>query len=167
MKQNCFFTLSIWLWKWFFYLSAIPVGAGSAGTILAAHLAEDKHSVLLLEAGGIAPFFLDIPLLGPLIQNTVYDWQYVTVSQEYACKGLINNVNVLACLPEHFNIHIVIKIFFTAKQMAQGQNSRRFKPPKLYGLCIGTSTGLRRMVSRFYWYTRSMYTNLYKVRRYI
>ncbi|XP_011873623.1 PREDICTED: glucose dehydrogenase [FAD, quinone]-like [Vollenhovia emeryi] len=69
----------------------IVVGAGSAGTVLAKHLAEDKHSVLLLEAGGTAPFFLDIPLLGPLIQNTVYDWQYVTVPQEHACKGLINN----------------------------------------------------------------------------
>lgn len=77
----------------FFNLSAIPVGAGSAGTILATHLAEDNHTVLLLEAGGTAPFFLDIPFLGSLIQNTVYDWQYVTVSQEHACKGLINNVN--------------------------------------------------------------------------
>lgn len=87
----------------FLYLSAIPVGAGSAGSILAAHLAEDKHSVLLLEAGGTAPFFFDIPLLGPLIQNTVYDWQYITVSQEHACKGLINNVNILIYLSKNSN----------------------------------------------------------------
>lgn len=85
----------------FFFLSTIPVGAGSAGSILATHLAEDKHSVLLLEAGGTAPFFLDIPLLGPLIQNSVYDWQYITVSQEHACKGLINNVNILTYLCIH------------------------------------------------------------------
>lgn len=81
----------------FFNLFTILVGAGSAGTILATHLADENHSVLLLEAGSTAPFFLDIPLLGPLIQNTVYDWQYVTVSQEHACKGLINNVNIFIC----------------------------------------------------------------------
>ncbi|XP_072767522.1 glucose dehydrogenase [FAD, quinone] [Anoplolepis gracilipes] len=69
----------------------IVVGAGSAGTILATQLAEDKQSVLLLETGGTAPFFLDIPLLAPMIQKTAYDWQYITVPQEHACKGLINN----------------------------------------------------------------------------
>ncbi|KAH0954233.1 hypothetical protein HN011_002576 [Eciton burchellii] len=69
----------------------IVVGAGSAGMILATRLSEDGDSVLLLEAGGIAPPFLDIPLLAPMIQRTAYDWQYVTVSQKYACQGLINN----------------------------------------------------------------------------
>jgi len=75
-------------------IELISVGAGSAGTILATRLSEDGDSVLLLEAGGIAPPFLDIPLLAPMIQRTAYDWQYVTVSQKYACKGLINNVNI-------------------------------------------------------------------------
>ncbi|XP_029172703.1 glucose dehydrogenase [FAD, quinone]-like [Nylanderia fulva] len=70
----------------------IVVGAGSAGSILATRLAKDKQSrVLLLEAGGTAPFFLDIPLLAPIIQKTAYDWQYITVPQEHACKGLSNN----------------------------------------------------------------------------
>ncbi|EFN65553.1 Glucose dehydrogenase [acceptor] [Camponotus floridanus] len=69
----------------------IIVGAGSAGTILATQLAEDKQKILLLEAGGTAPFFLDIPLLAPMIQKTAYDWQYITVPQKHACKGLINN----------------------------------------------------------------------------
>ncbi|XP_011140802.2 glucose dehydrogenase [FAD, quinone] isoform X2 [Harpegnathos saltator] len=72
----------------------IVVGAGSAGAILAAHLAEDEHKVLLLEAGGTAPPFLSIPLLAPAIQKTVYDWQYVTVPQKYACRGLINNQSI-------------------------------------------------------------------------
>ncbi|XP_011688335.1 PREDICTED: glucose dehydrogenase [FAD, quinone]-like isoform X2 [Wasmannia auropunctata] len=69
----------------------IIVGAGSAGAILASRLAKDNYSVLLLEAGGTAPILLDIPFLAPMIQNTVYDWQYVTVPQKHACKGLINN----------------------------------------------------------------------------
>ncbi|XP_076240711.1 glucose dehydrogenase [FAD, quinone] [Calliopsis andreniformis] len=69
----------------------IIVGGGSAGAILSARLAEYNNDVLLLEAGGNAPPFLDIPLLAPLIQNSPYDWQYTTVPQQNACKGLINN----------------------------------------------------------------------------
>ncbi|CAK9807506.1 Glucose dehydrogenase [FAD, quinone] [Anthophora quadrimaculata] len=68
----------------------IVVGAGTAGATLATRLAEYGYKVLLLEAGGAAPPFLDIPLLAPLIQNTPYDWQYTTVSQQNACKGLKN-----------------------------------------------------------------------------
>ncbi|XP_020294039.1 glucose dehydrogenase [FAD, quinone]-like isoform X2 [Pseudomyrmex gracilis] len=69
----------------------IVVGAGTAGSLLASRVAEDNHSILLLEAGGTAPYFLDIPLLTPMIQKSVYDWQYLTVPQEHACKSLINN----------------------------------------------------------------------------
>jgi len=66
----------------------------------------------LLEAGGTAPFFFDIPLLAPMIQNTVYDWQYVTVPQEHACKGLINNVyNKYACF-KNSDIYIITKTSF-------------------------------------------------------
>lgn len=72
----------------FFYL----VGAGTAGAILTKKLTEYGYTILLLEAGGTAPPFLDIPLLAPLIQNTPYDWQYMTVPQQHACKGLKNNV---------------------------------------------------------------------------
>lgn len=85
---------------------------------MATRLAEDKQSVLLLEAGGTAPLFLDIPLLAPMIQKTAYDWQYITVPQEHACKGLINNVNIcVETFIEKSCIHIVTKIF-AAKQMA-------------------------------------------------
>ncbi|XP_032666373.1 glucose dehydrogenase [FAD, quinone]-like isoform X2 [Odontomachus brunneus] len=65
-----------------------------AGAILASHLAEDKNSVLLLEAGGSAPPLLSIPLLAPIIQKTAYDWQYVTVPQEHSCKSLVNNQSI-------------------------------------------------------------------------
>ncbi|XP_012235578.1 glucose dehydrogenase [FAD, quinone]-like [Linepithema humile] len=70
----------------------IVVGAGSSGAILATLLAEDnKYNVLLLEAGGDPPPFFDIPLIAPMIQKTPYDWQYITIPQEHACKALINN----------------------------------------------------------------------------
>lgn len=70
----------------------IVVGAGTAGITLTTRLAEHGYKILLLEAGGIAPPFLDIPLLAPLIQNSPYDWQYITIPQQNACKGLNNNV---------------------------------------------------------------------------
>ncbi|XP_078053384.1 glucose dehydrogenase [FAD, quinone] [Augochlora pura] len=69
----------------------IIVGAGTAGATISARLAEYGYTVLLLEAGGVPPPFLDIPLLAPLIQNSPYDWQYTTVPQQNACKGLTNN----------------------------------------------------------------------------
>ncbi|XP_015186474.1 PREDICTED: glucose dehydrogenase [FAD, quinone]-like isoform X2 [Polistes dominula] len=69
----------------------IVVGAGTSGAVIAAKLAEDGENVLLVEAGGKAPLFLDIPLLSPLLQNSLYDWQYVTVPQHNACKALKNN----------------------------------------------------------------------------
>lgn len=50
----------------------------------------------MLEAGGAAPPFLDIPLIAPMIQKTPYDWQYVTIPQKHACKALINNVSTFA-----------------------------------------------------------------------
>ncbi|XP_066585657.1 glucose dehydrogenase [FAD, quinone]-like isoform X2 [Prorops nasuta] len=69
----------------------IIVGAGSAGSIIAARLSDDGNNVLLVEAGGEAIPFIDIPLLTPLLQKTQIDWQYVTVPQEHACKSLVNN----------------------------------------------------------------------------
>lgn len=72
----------------YFYYS---VGAGSAGIILAARLTDAGNHVLLLEAGGPAPYFADIPILAPLLQKSPYDWQHKTVPQVNACKGLINN----------------------------------------------------------------------------
>ncbi|XP_076651704.1 glucose dehydrogenase [FAD, quinone] isoform X2 [Halictus rubicundus] len=69
----------------------IIVGAGTAGATLSARLTEYGYKILLLEAGGVPPPFLDIPLLAPLIQNSPYDWQYTTVPQQNACKGLVNN----------------------------------------------------------------------------
>ncbi|XP_064490015.1 glucose dehydrogenase [FAD, quinone]-like [Ornithodoros turicata] len=69
----------------------IVVGGGSAGAVMASRLSEDPTvTVLLLEAGGLPNFFLDVPLLAAEIQTTPYDWAYRTVPQEASCYGLKN-----------------------------------------------------------------------------
>ena len=60
----------------------VVVGAGSAGSVVAGRLAEHGHTVLLLEAGGPANWFMTIPYLCGLFQKTPYDWQYTTVPQQ-------------------------------------------------------------------------------------
>lgn len=67
------------------------VGAGSAGSILATRLLNSGAKVLLIEAGGDPGYFFNIPVIAPLLMNTAYDWKYKTISQKYACKGLVNN----------------------------------------------------------------------------
>ena len=57
----------------------IIVGAGSAGSVLAARLSEDKDvSVILIEAGGEAKSFLvQMPVgFASLVANKKYDWCY-------------------------------------------------------------------------------------------
>ncbi|KAL1130662.1 hypothetical protein AAG570_011904 [Ranatra chinensis] len=72
----------------------IVVGGGTAGSIVASRLSEDaNHSVLLIEAGGESSFIHDIPLSAPMIQQSVYDWQYETVPQDNACLGMRDQVS--------------------------------------------------------------------------
>ncbi|CAG5081823.1 Similar to Gld: Glucose dehydrogenase [FAD [Cotesia congregata] len=73
------------------FFDYVIVGAGSAGITLAAKLADAGHKVVIIEAGGPAPPFADIPVLASLFQLSNYDWQYKTTSQKHACKALINN----------------------------------------------------------------------------
>jgi choline dehydrogenase len=66
--------------------SVIIVGAGSAGCVLAARLAENPHRrVHVLEAGRAAPIDSDIPAGGVGMFNTNVDWGYHTVPQP-GCK---------------------------------------------------------------------------------
>ena len=54
----------------------IVVGAGSAGSVLAARLAQAGHQVLLVEAGGPAPPLAHIPSFVGFLQNSPIDWAY-------------------------------------------------------------------------------------------
>ncbi|XP_060551775.1 glucose dehydrogenase [FAD, quinone]-like, partial [Ruditapes philippinarum] len=69
----------------------VIIGAGSAGSVLAARLSEDKHSkVLLIEAGGHYDESenFHIPLLWTLSQKTKYDWEFYTEPQTQSSQGL-------------------------------------------------------------------------------
>nr|UYG55626.1 glucose dehydrogenase 3 [Geocoris pallidipennis] len=72
----------------------IVVGGGSAGSIVASRLAEDKNSeVLLIEAGGNSSILHDIPVVAPMLQRKDCDWLYQTVPQQNACLALTDRVS--------------------------------------------------------------------------
>ena len=69
----------------------IVVGGGSAGSVVASRLSEDKDKkVLLLEAGGFWDEFpwLHVPIRWLDLQNTEYDWEYYSEPQNVSCLGL-------------------------------------------------------------------------------
>ncbi|XP_035211002.1 glucose dehydrogenase [FAD, quinone]-like [Stegodyphus dumicola] len=70
----------------------LPVGAGSAGSVIAARLSEDPCvSVLLLEAGGTTNPIVTIPATAFVMQHTDMDWQYKTVPQKRGAFGFENS----------------------------------------------------------------------------
>lgn len=69
----------------------IVVGAGSAGSVLANRLSENKRwKVLLLEAGYEPSLFNQIPILVGLFQLSHYNWGYKVTPQKNACLGMID-----------------------------------------------------------------------------
>ncbi|KAL4228233.1 hypothetical protein ACF0H5_013666 [Mactra antiquata] len=69
----------------------VIVGGGSAGSVLAARLSEDKETnVLLIEAGefyDVNPL-VSVPLNYLDLQNTTLDWKFYTEPQTASCLGL-------------------------------------------------------------------------------
>ncbi|CAC5383013.1 unnamed protein product [Mytilus coruscus] len=68
------------------YYNYIVVGAGSAGSIIATRLSEDRTNVLLLEAGGsdLENEFTRIPLQWLRILRAKENWSFDTVPQKYS-----------------------------------------------------------------------------------
>ncbi|XP_045196226.2 L-sorbose 1-dehydrogenase-like [Mercenaria mercenaria] len=69
----------------------VIVGGGTAGSVVAARLSEDKdNKVLLLEAGGFYDenWKLHSLTLWPELLRTQYDWEYYTEPQKHSCFGM-------------------------------------------------------------------------------
>ncbi|XP_052065949.1 glucose dehydrogenase [FAD, quinone]-like [Mytilus californianus] len=68
------------------YYNYIVVGAGSAGSIIATRLSEDRTNVLLLEAGGsdLENEFTRIPLQWLRTLDSKENWSFDTVPQKYS-----------------------------------------------------------------------------------
>lgn len=75
-------------------LTKIPVGSGTAGSVIAHRIAtETNFTFLVIEAGGKTNMLFDIPVLGPMLHGSVYDWQYQTVPQDNACLAMDDKVS--------------------------------------------------------------------------
>ncbi len=70
----------------------IVVGSGSAGSVVAARLAEAGLHVLLVEAGGQPSWLMPIPALLATSQGTAYDWKFATEPQKHTMHALKDSV---------------------------------------------------------------------------
>ena len=79
--------------KFVFYF--LPVGAGSAGCVLANRLTENPHvTVLLLEAGPDDRKHpnVSVPGFSEYLYHTEIDWEYFTEPQKFALDGFDEKV---------------------------------------------------------------------------
>jgi glucose dehydrogenase (acceptor) len=83
--------------EWKSYYDYIVVGAGSAGSTVAARLSEDPHiTVLLIEAGGSETVMSNTPGLSDSLLNTLMDWRFVSTPQNMSCFGMKDQKCVLS-----------------------------------------------------------------------
>jgi len=68
----------------------IVVGAGSAGSVVAARLANAGKSVLVLEAGSDGSLLTEIPAAVGATLGSSLDWQFLTEPDNRACLGSKN-----------------------------------------------------------------------------
>ncbi|CAG2104764.1 unnamed protein product, partial [Medioppia subpectinata] len=82
-------------WKTFY--DYIVIGAGTAGSVVAARLSEDpKVSVLLIEAGGSETVVSNTPALSDSLLNTVMDWKFMSTPQNQSCLSMNGQMCVLS-----------------------------------------------------------------------
>lgn len=73
----------------------LSVGGGTAGSVLAARLSEDKNvQVLVLEAGDeeVGNPSVEVPLASTSLRATDMDWNHRTVPQDSACLAMNDKV---------------------------------------------------------------------------
>lgn len=71
----------------------LTVGGGTAGSVMANRLSQKPCvSVLLLEAGGIAPTTNEIPGYSAQFRFSEIDWAYRSTPQKYSAFGQRENV---------------------------------------------------------------------------
>ena len=70
--------------------------------MLASRLAEDvNRTILVIEAGGFptTDSNIEVPIFADIVRNSdEFNWRYMTVPQKHACKGHVDQVDVL-CTP--------------------------------------------------------------------
>ncbi|XP_045521617.1 glucose dehydrogenase [FAD, quinone]-like isoform X2 [Pieris brassicae] len=68
------------------------IGSGTAGSLVAHRIAKETNfTYVVIEAGGESNPLFEIPILGPMLHGSVYDWQYDTVPQTNACLAMEEN----------------------------------------------------------------------------
>lgn len=74
----------------------IIIGGGTAGIVVASSLSTSLSklgykdaTILVIEAGKKAPLTSEIPYFVGNMKGTQFDWNYLTVPQEKACKGYV------------------------------------------------------------------------------